>query len=60
VAGRKLLIREEPRRAGDPAVLVAQADRIRDLLGWTSKLDDLDTIVRSSLEWEAKLLREPW
>jgi UDP-glucose 4-epimerase len=60
VAGRKLLIREEPRRAGDPAVLVAKADRIRDLLGWTSKLDDLDTIVRSSLDWEAKLLREPW
>ena len=60
VAGRKLVIREEPRRAGDPAVLVAKADRIRDLLGWTSKLDDLDTIVRSSLDWEAKLLREPW
>jgi UDP-glucose 4-epimerase len=60
VAGRKLVIREEPRRAGDPAVLVAQADRIRELLGWSAKLDDLDTIVRSSLDWEAKLLREPW
>jgi UDP-glucose 4-epimerase len=60
VAGRQLVIREEPRRPGDPAVLVAKADRIRDLLGWTSKLDDLDTIVRSSLDWEAKLLREPW
>jgi UDP-glucose 4-epimerase len=60
VAGRKLTIREEPRRAGDPAVLVAQADRIRALLGWVPKLDDLDTIVRSSLDWEAKLVREPW
>ncbi len=60
VAGRRLTIREEPRRAGDPAVLVAKADRIRALLGWAPKLDDLDTIVRSSLEWEAKLLREPW
>jgi len=60
VAGRKLTIREEPRRAGDPAVLVAGAERIRALLGWTPKLDDLDTIVRSSLDWEAKLLREPW
>ena len=57
VAGRKLTIREEPRRAGDPAVLVAGAERIRALLGWTPKLDDLDTIVRSSLDWEAKLLR---
>jgi UDP-glucose 4-epimerase len=59
VAGRKLTIREEPRRAGDPAVLVARADRIR-ALGWVPKLDDLDTIVRSSLDWEAKLQREPW
>jgi UDP-glucose 4-epimerase len=60
VAGRSLTIREEPRRAGDPAVLVAKAERIRGLLGWSPKLDDLDTIVRSSLDWEAKLLREPW
>jgi UDP-glucose 4-epimerase len=60
VAGRQLTVREEPRRAGDPAVLVAKADRIRALLGWTPQLDDLDTIVRSSLDWEAKLQREPW
>jgi UDP-glucose 4-epimerase len=60
VSGRSLKIREEPRRAGDPAVLVAKAERIRALLGWTPTLDDLDTIVRSSLDWEAKLLREPW
>ncbi len=60
VSGHKLTIREEPRRDGDPAVLVAQADRVRALLGWTPKLDELDTIVRSSLDWEAKLLREPW
>ena len=60
VAGHRLTIREEPRRAGDPAVLVAQAERIRAVLGWSPKLDDLDTIVRSSLDWEAKLQREPW
>jgi len=60
VSGHKLAIREEPRRAGDPAVLVAKAERIRALFGWSPKLDDLDTIVRSSLDWEAKLLREPW
>ncbi|HTC53377.1 MAG TPA: UDP-glucose 4-epimerase GalE [Steroidobacteraceae bacterium] len=60
VAGRPLSIREEPRRAGDPAVLVARADRIRELLGWAPQHDDLDTIVRSSLAWEARLLREPW
>jgi UDP-glucose 4-epimerase len=53
--GEKLNIREEPRRAGDPPELVAVADRVRDVLGWTPKLDDLDTIVRTSLEWERKI-----
>ena len=60
VSGRKLTVREEPRRGGDPAVLVAKADRIRELLGWTPRLDDLDSIVRSSLQWEEKLRQAPW
>jgi UDP-glucose 4-epimerase len=60
IAGHGLVIREEPRREGDPAILVARAERIRELLGWRPRLDDLDTIVRSSLEWERRLLREPW
>src|ERR1700744_887625 len=44
VAGHPLVIKEEPRRAGDPPSLVARADRIRSELGWKPKLDDLDTI----------------
>ncbi|HEY1726714.1 MAG TPA: UDP-glucose 4-epimerase GalE [Steroidobacteraceae bacterium] len=60
VGGRPLTIREEPRRAGDPPVLVAQAQRIRTQLGWSPQLDDLDSIVDSSLRWEHKLQREPW
>lgn len=60
VCGRRLVIREEPRRDGDPALLVARADRIREVLGWRPQLDDLDAIVRSSLAWEERLLRDPW
>jgi len=60
VAGERLKIVEEPRRAGDPPALVARADRIRQELGWKPRLDDLDTIVRTSLAWEKRLLREPW
>ncbi len=60
VAGQPLKIREEPRRPGDPPVLVARADKIRSQLGWQPRLDDLDTIVRTSLEWERRLQREPW
>jgi UDP-glucose 4-epimerase len=60
VTGRRLSIREEPRRPGDPPALVAHAERIRKELGWKPRLDDLDTIVRTAFQWEQRLLREPW
>ncbi len=60
VAGRRLTVREQARRAGDPPMLVAHADRVRSELGWRPQLDDLDTIVRSALAWEERLLRNPW
>jgi UDP-glucose 4-epimerase len=60
VGGNPLVIREESRRAGDPAYLVARAERIRTELGWQPRHDDLEAIVSSSLAWERKLQREPW
>jgi UDP-glucose 4-epimerase len=60
IAGVKLNVREEPRRAGDPPSLVAKTDKVRSVLGWQPKLDDIDTIVRTSLEWERRLQKEPW
>jgi UDP-glucose 4-epimerase len=44
-----------PRRAGDPAALVAGAGKIRETLGWRPKHEDLDFIVRTALAWERKL-----
>ena len=59
-SGRALNIVEEPRRAGDPPELVAAADRIRDVLGWEPRLDDLDRIVETSLAWERRIAaRDP-
>jgi UDP-glucose 4-epimerase len=60
IAGVKLNVREEPRRAGDPPSLVAKTDKVRTVLGWKPQLDDIDTIVRTSLEWERRLQKEPW
>jgi len=60
VAGQPLTIREEPRRAGDPPFLVARANKVRTVLGWQPRLDNLDTIVKTALEWEKRLAREPW
>jgi UDP-glucose 4-epimerase len=60
VGGRKLQIREQPRRAGDPAILISKANRIRTVLGWKPQLDNLDRIVETSLDWEKKALASPW
>lgn len=55
VNGRPIEVHEESRRAGDPPTLVARADRIRQVLGWSPEYDDLDFIVRTALDWEKAL-----
>lgn len=57
--GTPIKTTESPRRAGDPPSLIAKADRIREVLGWTPQYDDLATIVKSQLEWERRLIAEP-
>jgi len=59
VNGQPLNIKEEPRREGDPPVLISVADKIKTKLNWTPKYDDLDFIVKTSLQWEQKLLEGP-
>jgi UDP-glucose 4-epimerase len=55
VSGREFPVRLGPRRAGDPARLVAAADAIRARLGWRPRHDDLATIVAHALAWEQRL-----
>ncbi len=55
VNGTPITIEQHPRRAGDPPSLVAAVDKIHRTLDWTPKYDDLDFIVKTSLEWEKKL-----
>lgn len=43
-----------PRRAGDPAVLVASSERIINELGWKPKLDELETIIETAWKWHSK------
>ena len=59
VYGQPLVIREEPRRAGDPPMLIADAGRIGGLLNWQPRFDDLDRIVATSLAWEQRLSERP-
>ncbi len=55
VAGVKVQRTMSPRRAGDPAELVADNRRILATLDWVPKRADLDTIVADALSWERKL-----
>ncbi len=55
VSGVDFKVLLSPRRSGDPAALVARADRAKSLLGWKPKRDNLDDIVRQALDWERRL-----
>jgi UDP-glucose 4-epimerase len=55
VSGVDFKVVMSPRRPGDPAALVAKADRARNLLGWKPTRDNLDEIVRQALDWERRL-----
>jgi UDP-glucose 4-epimerase len=47
-------VEECPRRAGDPAVLVASSEKIKRELGWQPKFAEMDAIMASAWEWQQK------
>jgi UDP-glucose 4-epimerase len=51
VTGREIEVRVEPIRPGDPARLVADATKAREVLGWKTQYPDLESIVRTAWEW---------
>ncbi|HEX3084882.1 MAG TPA: UDP-glucose 4-epimerase GalE [Pyrinomonadaceae bacterium] len=51
VTGREIATRTVKRRAGDPAVLIASSDRIKQELGWSPKFQDLQLIIQSAWDW---------
>jgi UDP-glucose 4-epimerase len=53
IVGKKIPFRVFPRRAGDPAVLVASADRARSVLGWRPAFTTLEPIVESAWRWHS-------
>ncbi len=56
VSGVDFKVEYAPRREGDPARIVAGAERIRTTLGWQPRFDDLATIVAHALDWERELI----
>jgi UDP-glucose 4-epimerase len=59
VSGVAFDVRLGSRRPGDPATLVADPNRIRDLLRWEARFDQLDTIIAHALAWEKRLKHQP-
>ena len=51
VTGHPIPAKEEPRRAGDPARLVASGEKARDILGWEPEIKDLADIISSAWKW---------
>ncbi len=54
VTGHAIPAEITPRRAGDPATLIADSRRIREELGWNPKYPDLRSIVQSAWDWHVK------
>lgn len=55
VSGVDLKVADAERRPGDPASLVARADKIRSLTGWQPCFNSLETIVADAWRWESRL-----
>ncbi len=55
VSGVDFKVVEADRRPGDPACLIAKAEKIKQLTNWRPKYDSLRTIVEDAWRWESKL-----
>lgn len=58
ISGVDFPVVETSRRKGDPACVVASADKIRQVIGWQPKYNSLDEIVSSALVWEKKKIKQ--
>ncbi len=56
VSGNDFKVSIEPRRAGDPAVLVADSTLARKELNWQPKHAELEDIVKTAWQWETAFL----
>lgn len=54
VTGRKICFKAEPRRPGDPPVLIASSEQIKRDLGWKPKMTELEPIIQSAWEWRQR------
>lgn len=51
ISGVDFTVEYGPRRAGDIAAIAANTSAIRNIMGWTPRHDDLDTLITSAINW---------
>lgn len=51
VTGKEIPVKTEPRRAGDPAILIASSHKARTVLGWSPARENIETIISSAWNW---------
>lgn len=56
VTGREFKVRDEGRRPGDPAQLIADPSMANRVLGWKARFGDIDTIVAHAWQWQLKTM----
>ena len=54
VTGHAIPAEVAPRRAGDPATLIACSDRAKEVLGWKPQFENANTIIESGWTWMQK------
>lgn len=55
VSGVDFTVQVGPRRSGDPAYLVANSERVRHVLNWIPKYDNIELICKTAFEWERRI-----
>ncbi|RUM67954.1 MAG: UDP-glucose 4-epimerase GalE [Sulfurospirillum sp.] len=55
VSGVDFTAEIKERRAGDPSILISDNTKIKEVMGWEPKYDDLELICKTALDWEKKL-----
>jgi UDP-glucose 4-epimerase len=58
VTKKKIEVEDAPRREGDPPVLIGNAKKAIEVLGWKTKYASIDDIVKTAWEWHKKLNKE--
>jgi UDP-glucose 4-epimerase len=58
ISGVNFKVEISVRRDGDPAELIADNTKIKKVMGWLPKFDNLNLICKSALEWEQKMILE--